>query len=126
MGRLGAAIIAMESAALLVAVLAFGWPVLLIGAPLVVGTVLVLAVVRLWELLGRHLEQRRARRGQPVEANPGLMTGFFEVSSVGYQPPLPPVDLRRPVQRVIALSDRLPHRVRELRRPLTGGPDQRS
>ncbi len=117
MGRMGAAIIAMESAALLVAVLAFGWPALLIGAPLIVGTVVVLAVVRLWELLGRHLERRRLRRGHPVEADPGLMTGFFEVSAIADQPPLPPVDLRWPVQRVIALSDRLPHRVRELRRP---------
>jgi hypothetical protein len=116
-GRMGAAIIAMESVALLVAVLAFGWPVLLIGAPLVVGTVIVLIVVRLWELLGQHLEQRRVRRGHPVAASPGLMTGFFEVSAIGDQPPLPPVDLRGPVQRVLALSDRLPHRVRELRRP---------
>jgi hypothetical protein len=113
---MGAAIIAMELAALLVAVLAFGWPVVLIGAPLVVGTVIVLIVVRLWELLGQHLEQRRVRRGHPV-ATPGLMTGFFEVSAIGDQPPLPPVDLRGPVQRVLALSDRLPHRVRELRRP---------
>ena len=41
----------MELAALIVAVLAFGWPVLLVGAPLFVGTLVVLAVVRLWELV---------------------------------------------------------------------------
>ena len=46
---MGAAIVAMELAALVVAVLAFGWPVLLVGAPLLVGTLIVLAVVRLGE-----------------------------------------------------------------------------
>ena len=56
---------AMELAALAVAVLAFGWPVLLVGAPLLVGTLVVLAVVRLWELV----RQRRERRG------PGAGTG---------------------------------------------------
>ena len=71
MGRMGAAIVGMELAALIVAVLAFGWPVLLVGAPLFVGTLVALAVVRLWELVRRRLERRRATRWDQAAALPG-------------------------------------------------------
>jgi hypothetical protein len=93
-GRIGAAIVGMELAALIVAVLAFGWPVLLVGAPLLVGTLVALAVVRVWELVRRGLERRRSRRWDQSAALPdGLMSGFFEVASIGEQPALPPVDV---------------------------------
>lgn len=94
MGRLGAAVVGMELAALLVAVGAFGWPSLLVGVPLLVGTVVALVVVRVWELVRRRVERRRAARWDQAEAVPGgLMSGFFAVSAVPEQPPLPPVDL---------------------------------
>jgi hypothetical protein len=156
MGRVGAAVVGMELMALVVAVLAFGWPVLLVGVPLLVVTLTALAVVRSWELVRRRLERRRANRWDPASAQPGgLMSGFFEVSAVGEQPALPPVDVPalraargwawglagswaggraaggvggrpsgsaagarrsglgpRPVQRVLALSERLPRRGR--------------
>ena len=62
-GRMGAAIVGMELAALIVAVLAFGWPVLLVGAPLLVCTLVALAVVRLWELVRRRLDRQLAAAG---------------------------------------------------------------
>ena len=77
----------MELAALTVAVLAFGWAVLLVGAPLFVGTLVVLAVVRLWELVRSRLERRRATRWDEAAALPeGLMSGFFAVSAIPEQP----------------------------------------
>lgn len=80
MVRLGAAIIAMEVAALAVAYLAFGWPVLVGGALLLLGTALVLAVVRASEGPRRRLEEHRATRWDPTAAAPGgLMSGFFEM-----------------------------------------------
>ncbi len=153
MGRMGAAIVGLELAALIVAVLAFGWPVLLVGVPLLVCTLVALAVVRLWELVRRRLDRQQATRWDQAAALPeGLMSGFFAVSAVPEQPPLPPVDVPmlraargwargaardwaqgrppgaapgarrpgaadRPVQRVLALSGRLPGQVRRLRRP---------
>jgi hypothetical protein len=94
MGRMGAAIVGMELAALTVAVLAFGWAVLLVGAPLLVGTLVVLAVVRLWELVRSRLERRRATRWDQAAALPeGLMSGFFAVSAIPEQPSMPPVEL---------------------------------
>jgi hypothetical protein len=144
-GRMGAAVIGMELAALVVAVLAFGWPVLLVGVPLFVGTVIALAVVRLWETARRHLERRRAARFDPAATLPsGLMSGFFEVAAVPDRPAMPPVDVPilraarerrqgrptglargpaaaalvcRPVQRVLALSEWLPRPVRPRRGP---------
>lgn len=94
MGRIGAAVVGMELAALIVAVLAFGWPVLLVGAPLLVITLVALVVVRGWELARRGLDRRRARRwDQSAAMQGGLMSGFFEVASVGEQPALPPVEV---------------------------------
>ena len=46
--------------ALAVAVLAFGWPVLLVGAPLRGDTLVALVVVRLWEVVRRRLGAARA------------------------------------------------------------------
>lgn len=119
MGRTGAAVVGMELAALVVAVLAFGWPVLLVGAPLLVGTLVMLVVVRLWELVRRRLEQHRSTRWDQAAALPdGLMSGFFAVSAIPEQPPLPPVDL--PILRAARGWARGPARdwVRDLRRPL--------
>lgn len=94
MGRMGAAVVGMEAAALLVAVLAFGWPVLLVGVPLLVATLVALLVIRLWDVARRRLERRRAARWETTAVpSGGLMSGFFEVSAVGEQPPLPPVEL---------------------------------
>jgi uncharacterized membrane protein YfcA len=78
--RLGGAVVAMEIGALAVAYLAFGWPVLVIGALLLLGTVLVLLVVRASEAPRRRLQEQRAARWDESAAVPGgLMSGFFEV-----------------------------------------------
>jgi hypothetical protein len=78
---MGATVVAMEIAAVLVAYAYFGWPVLLIGAPAIVGTVMVLLVVRVSEAPRRMLQEHRAARWDPDAALPGgLMSGFFEVS----------------------------------------------
>jgi hypothetical protein len=79
--RLGAVVVAMEFAALAVAYAYFGWPVLLIGAPALVGTVLVLLVVRASEGPRRKLHEHRAARWDPNATLPGgLMSGFFQPS----------------------------------------------
>ena len=79
--RMGATVVAMELAAVVVAYAYFGWPVLLIGAPALVGTVVVLLVVRASEAPRRKLQEHRAARWDPDAAVPGgLMSGFFEVS----------------------------------------------
>ncbi|WP_219413877.1 hypothetical protein [Pseudonocardia nigra] len=81
MVRLGGAVVALEVAAVVVAYLAFGWPVLLVGAPLLVGTVLVFALVRASEGPRRKLQEQRAARWDTTAATPGgLMSGFFELS----------------------------------------------
>ena len=82
--RLWAAVVAMEVAALLVALWTFGWPVLLVGVPLLVGTLILFAVVRLSEGPRRRLRSHRATRSDPTWSDPdgavpgGLMSGFFE------------------------------------------------
>lgn len=79
--RLGAMVVAMEVAALAVAYAYFGWPVLLIGVPALVGTVFVLLVVRASEGPRRKLQEHRAARWDPEAALPGgLMSGFFDPS----------------------------------------------
>jgi hypothetical protein len=85
--RMGAAVIGMEVAALAVAYVYFGWPVLLVGAPALVGTLLVLLFVRASEGLRRRLHEHRAARWDQNAALPGgLMSGFFEVSKVAKTP----------------------------------------
>ena len=85
--RMGAMVVAMELVAVLVAYGYFGWPILLIGAPAVVGTVMVLLVVRASEAPRRMLQEHRASRWDPDAALPGgLMSGFFEVSRKRPQP----------------------------------------
>jgi predicted anti-sigma-YlaC factor YlaD len=77
--RLGAAVVAMEAIALVVALWAFGSAVLLAGAPLIVGTVILFAVVGLSEGPRRLLREHRATRFDPDAVQPeGLMSGFFE------------------------------------------------
>jgi hypothetical protein len=76
--RLGGAVIAMELAALGVAYVGFGWLVLLVGAPVVLGTVLVLAFVGMSEKPRQMLHEHRAQRWDPRQAVAGgLMSGFF-------------------------------------------------
>jgi hypothetical protein len=77
--RMGAAVVVLELVALVVAYGYFGWPVLLIGAPALVGTVLVLVFVRASEAPRRVLHAHRAARWDPNATMPGgLMSGFFE------------------------------------------------
>ncbi len=79
--RMGAMVVAMELAAGLVAYGYFGWPVLVIGAPVIVLTLVALLVVRASEAPRRILQDHRAARWDPDAALPGgLMSGFFEVS----------------------------------------------
>lgn len=90
MARLAGLVIGMAAAALLVAYLAFGWPVLVVGGPLFVGIVATVLVVALTERPRRALRDRRsgvtpdspwrtaAERGEIPSA--GLMSGFFEIS----------------------------------------------
>lgn len=74
-------VVAMELAAGLVAYGYFGWPVLVIGAPVIVLTLVALLVVRASEAPRRVLQDHRAARWDPDAALPGgLMSGFFEVS----------------------------------------------
>ncbi|MFD1528203.1 hypothetical protein [Pseudonocardia aurantiaca] len=83
MVRMGAAVIAMEGAALVVAYAYFGWPVLLVGVPVLLGTLLVLLFVRASEGPRRKLHEHRAARWDPEAALPGgLMSGFFEAKKV--------------------------------------------
>jgi hypothetical protein len=77
--RMGAAILGMEIAALAVGYLAFDAAALLVGAPLILGTLLVLLVVRASEAPRRRLAEQRAARWDPDAVQPGgLMSGFFE------------------------------------------------
>lgn len=76
---MGAAIIAMEIAALVVGYLAFDLAALLVGGPILVITLVLLAVVKFSEAPRRRLQERRATRWDPDAAAPGgLMSGFFE------------------------------------------------
>lgn len=79
MVRVGAAVVAMEVAALALAALVFGWVGLVVGAPALLATGAVLGA--LWVSRGprRRLQERRAARwehGGPEQS--GLMSGFFE------------------------------------------------
>lgn len=87
MVRLGAAVIMLEVAAVAVAYAYFGWLVLLVAAPALLGTMLVLLFVRASEGPRRRLHEHRAARWDRGAALPGgLMSGFFEVAGV---PPAP-------------------------------------
>lgn len=86
--RLGTMVVAMELAAIVVAYGYFGWPVLLIGAPALVGTVMVLVFVRASEAPRRMLHEHRAARWDPNATLPvgGLMSGFFDLQRQRPQP----------------------------------------
>ncbi len=85
--RMGATVVAMELAAVLVAYGYFGWPVLVIGVPVIVITLVALLVVRASEAPRRILQAHRASAWDPDAALPGgLMSGFFEVSRQRPQP----------------------------------------
>jgi len=84
---MGATVVAMEMAAGLVAYGYFGWPVLVIGVPVIVLTLIALLVVRASEVPRRMLQAHRASRWDPNATLPGgLMSGFFEVSRRRPQP----------------------------------------
>ncbi len=77
--RSGAAVVAMEVIALLVALLAFGWPVLVVGVPLLLGTAILFVTLRLSVRPRRWLHARRAGRWEDAPLPGGLMSGFFEI-----------------------------------------------
>ena len=82
MARLGAVVVGMGLAALLVAYLGFGWPVLLVGVPALVAVGLVVLAVLAWEGPVRRLaEQRVAPLDPDTDVAGGLMSGFFELSA---------------------------------------------
>ncbi|MDN5918470.1 MAG: hypothetical protein L0I76_25790 [Pseudonocardia sp.] len=105
MARLAGVVIGMAACALLVAYLAFGWPVLVVGGPLLVGVATTLVVLAITERPRRALLDRRsgltgespwrtaAERGENPSV--GLMSGFFEISP---QAPVPPMGGRIPAQ----------------------------
>lgn len=81
MVRVGAALVAMELVALLLAVAAVGPVALVVGGPVVVATWVGIAVV--WASrrpLARLQERRAARWADGTPEQGGLMSGFFEVS----------------------------------------------
>ncbi len=81
MGRLAAAVVALEMVALVVALLGFGPVALVFGMPLLLATLVTLLAVWLSQAPRRRLAQRRAARfthDTPEEG--GLMSGFFEVA----------------------------------------------
>lgn len=81
MGRLSAAVVAMEVVALLVALLGFGPIALVVGLPLMLSTVVMLVAVWLSQFPRQRLEQRRAARfAHDTPEDGGLMSGFFEVA----------------------------------------------
>ncbi|MBC8092203.1 MAG: hypothetical protein H7Y15_09760 [Pseudonocardia sp.] len=80
MVRLGAAVVALAVAALVVAVVGFGPVALVVGAPLLMATVLTLVVLRLSQAPRRRLSERRSARWEhETPEQGGLMSGFFEV-----------------------------------------------
>lgn len=96
--RMGALVIGMEIAAVAVAVYGFGWLVLLVGAPLIVVTVLIVLVAAVSERT-RRLRQHRVDEAEHARAvdpestvylGRGLMSGFFELPGVAPQIPTQP------------------------------------
>jgi hypothetical protein len=97
--RMGATIIALEVAALVVAYLAFDLLALLVGAPVLMITGLVLVLVIASEAPRRRLHEQRAARFDHQAPQPGgLMSGFFEVPrarTATEGPPAPGAPTRR-------------------------------
>jgi hypothetical protein len=81
--RLGVAVVGMGFAALVVAYLFFGWPVLLVGIPAFIAVDLVVVAVLVSEAPRRRLEEHRATRFDPAAQIPGgLMSGFFDINKL--------------------------------------------
>ncbi|MGH3585946.1 MAG: hypothetical protein ACRDQ0_06450 [Pseudonocardia sp.] len=79
--RSGAIVVALELVAIVVAFGYFGWPVLVMGVPVLLGTLLVFVFVRAYEWPRRRLQAHRASRWDPNATVPGgLMSGFFDLS----------------------------------------------
>lgn len=97
--RLAGAVVGMAAGALVLAYVVVGWPILVVGGPLLVGVALTVGVLVLTERPRALLAQRRATQGgtspwQGVagEEQPGggLMSGFFEMpASLPEQRPAP-------------------------------------
>lgn len=82
MARAAGVVVGLGLAALLVAYMAFGWPALVAGVPLLVGTVLVVIAVLASEGPRRRMAEQRAARFDPNAQLPrGLMSGFFEAAA---------------------------------------------
>lgn len=88
--RLAGAVIGMAAGALVLAYVVVGWPILVVGGPLLVGVALMVAVLVLTERPRAVLAQRRAVHAgtSPWQAaadtgdeqpGRGLMSGFFEM-----------------------------------------------
>ncbi len=86
MVRLWTAVLGMEIVAVAVAVFGFGWLVLLAGVPLIIATVLIIAVVKFSEIARsrRALREHKRDPERTVYVAPigqrGLMSGFFDLS----------------------------------------------
>ncbi|MEJ8281762.1 hypothetical protein [Pseudonocardia spirodelae] len=87
--RLAGAVIGMATVALVLAYVVVGWPILVVGGPLLVGVALTVGVLVLTERPRALLAERRATRdvSSPWAAaaaraetpTGGLMSGFFEI-----------------------------------------------
>ncbi len=88
--RLAGAVIGMAAGALVLAYVVVGWPILVVGGPLLVGVALTVGILVLTERPRALLAQRRATQGgtSPWQAavgtrdeqpGSGLMSGFFEM-----------------------------------------------
>lgn len=114
MVRMWALVLGMEIVAVAVAVLGFGWLVLLVGAPLIVVTMLIVLVVWMSEGVRLHRQHRVAAADEARANDPertvvfapvtqrGLMSGFFELPgrpAARVPAQQRPVEARGPVAR---------------------------
>lgn len=85
--RMGALVLGMEIAAVAFAVYGFGWLVMLVGAPLILVTLLIVLVAAVSERNRRRRQARADEAAQVQKLDPegtvylgrGLMSGFFEL-----------------------------------------------
>ncbi|MGI5126463.1 hypothetical protein ACQEVB_06555 [Pseudonocardia sp. CA-107938] len=91
---MGTVVLGMEIAAVAFAVYGFGWLVLLIGVPLIVGTLLIVLVATVSERNRRIRQERAEQAEQARKLDPegtvylgrGLMSGFFELPGLPARP----------------------------------------
>lgn len=95
--RMGALVLGMEIAAVAFAVYGFGWLVLLVGAPLILVTLLIVLVAAMSERNRRLRQARDDEAAQVRKLDPegtvylgrGLMSGFFELPGAAGLPVRP-------------------------------------